>query len=311
MRSSVSVFLAFFLLCASFLCVCADAADPWTEDAPAGQVLYRQSFADVSDYAKSGLVTGTSTAEAAEIGIRDDALQIRSVDGGRAYILLPGVARGTSYTVEFSFRFTESGRENGSLAFLLTCRGAEPTNITSLVIRGNGTVDEFDEPDEDLVRAIRGGYWVDVAIPVEDGALHRMTMTVQKTGVSYELERASVLVLTPGTMGFSVRNTCAAVSDVWLVNGVDYTEKTGDTASYIVDRKAPEEQAQKSPAKTPEAPETPKTPGTAPPRQTDPAPPEHAPNTRDRLPGLGRVAALSVTSACALGCGFSVRRRRL
>ncbi|MBQ3708299.1 MAG: hypothetical protein II889_10370 [Clostridia bacterium] len=304
MRSSVCVFLAFLLLCASFFCVHAGAADPWTEDAPAGQVLYRQSFADVSDYAKSGLVTGTSTAEAAEIGIRDGALQVRSVDGGRAYTLLPTVTRGTSYTVEFSFRFTESGRVGGTLSFLLTCRGEEPTNITSLVIRGNGTVDDFSEPDDDLARAIKGGYWVDVAIPVEDGALHRMTMTVQSTGTSYELERASVLVLTPGSMGFSFRNTCAAISDIWLVNGVDYSEKTGDTTSYIVDREASGDKEQKTPAKTPEP---------APPKPADPAPPvpERSPNTRDHLPGYGMVAALSVTSACALGCGFSVRRHRV
>ena len=309
MRSRVCVILA-FLLCASFLSAFAGAAKPWTENTPAGEVLYRQSFADVSDYAKSGLVTGTATAEAAVLEIRDDALNVKCVDGGRAYTLLPQIARGTSYTVEFSFRFTESGRTSGTVGFLLTCRGEEPTNITALVIRANGTVDDFEEPDEELARAVGGGYWIDVSIPVKDNALHCMNMTVRDTGETYTLERASVLVLTPGAMGFSFRNTRAAISDVWIVNGVGYAEKTGDTASYIVDRttdtgvpkketKAEEKQAKKPAVKEPE-----KTT-----QKTDPSPPARSPNTRDRTPAM--VAALSVTSLCALGCGFSIRRRHL
>jgi len=198
MRSSVCVILAFLLLFASFLSSLALAAEPWSEDMPAGEVLYRQSFADVSDYAKSGLVTGTATAEKAEIAVKDGALIVRSVDGGRAYTLLPQIARGTSYTVEFSFRFTESGRENGTLAFLLTCRGEEPTNVTSLVIRANGTIDDFSEPDEAIARAIKGGLWVTIKIPIEDGALHRLLLVTEDAACA--VERTSVLVLTPGSM---------------------------------------------------------------------------------------------------------------
>ena len=317
MRSRVCVILA-FLLFASFFTAAAGAAEPWTEDTPVGEVLYRPSFADVADYEKSGFTTGTATAETAVIAVRDDALNVRCVDGGRAYTLLPQVARGNSYTVEFSFRFTESGRVNGTFAFLLTCRGEEPTNITALVIRGNGTVDDFDEPDEELARAVSGGYWIDVAIPVEDGALHRMTMTVRDTGASYSLERTSILVLTPGTMGFSFRNTCAAISDVWIVNGVDYAEKTGSFTSFVVDRiplgdptggKTAEGQKQKpEQTRKPETKPLPAEEAKKPPAG-NPSPPERSPNTRDRTPGM--VAALSVTSACALGCGFSVRKRRV
>lgn len=302
MRSSVCVILAFLLLFASFLSSLALAAEPWSEDMPAGEVLYRQSFADVSDYAKSGLVTGTATAEKAEIAVKDGALNVRSVDGGRAYTLLPQIARGTSYTVEFSFRFTESGRENGTLAFLLTCRGEEPTNVTSLVIRANGTIDDFSEPDEALARAIKGGLWVTVKIPIEDGALHRLLLVTEDAACA--VERTSVLVLTPGSMGFAFRNTCAALSDIWIVNGTGYAEKTGDLTSYAVDAEGESAGEEKPDAQKGTG--TKIEPQTAP-AKPDPSPPMKSPNTRDRIPGL--VAALSVTSVCALGCGFSVRRR--
>ena len=295
MRSRAFVLCMAVLLCAVSFFSSPVRADETAEAVPVGQILYHQSFADVSDYEKSGIRTGSSTAESAEISIKDDALRVRCVDGGRAYTLLPAVERGASYTVEFSFRFMESGRENGSVAWLLTCRGEEPTNITSLVIRGNGTVDDFSAPDEAVSKAIRGGLWITVTIPVEDGALHRMTLTSGED--SCTLERSSVLVIPSGGTGFTFRNTDAAISEIWTVNGVGYTEKSGDTASYATD----EHPVPTAPRKTP------RQPGGEPVRRP-PANGETAPNTRDRGAVYELAAAVSAGSVLTLGCGFSIRR---
>ena len=297
MRSRTFVLCMAVLLCVlSFFSSPARAAEPAeAETVPVGQILYHQSFADVSDYGKSGVRTGSSTAESAEISVKDDALRVRCVDGGRAYTLLPAVRKDSSYTVEFSFRFMESGRENGSVAWLLTCRGDEPTNITSLVIRGNGTVDDFSAPEEALSKAIRGGKWITVTIPVEDGALHRMTLASGED--SCTLERSSVLVIPSGGTGFSFRNTDAAISEIWIVNGVGYEEKTGDAASYATDERPVETAPPKKPAQ----------PGGDPVRHP-PANGETAPNTRDRGAVYELAAAISAGSFLALGCGFSSRR---
>lgn len=286
MRRIAELLSVFLLLTALFLS--SVGAAEWNESMAAGEILYHQSFADLHDYAKSGYMTGTSTADGADVKIKDGALSIRCMDGGRAYVLMPQVARGPSYTVEFTFRFTESGMENGSVAFLLTCRGGEPTNITSLVIRSVGTVDDFPDPDPDVAAAIRGGKTVTVEIPIEEGAVHRMKLTAGET--SCILERSDVLVIAQGSMGFSVRNDGAAITDVWVVNGCGYVEKTGDTASAVRQEK------------TPEQPEPP-------PKGNKPA--ETSPRTGERIRGrtYQQVAAVSGGAAVVLGCGLSRRRK--
>lgn len=223
----IALLLSVFLLLMS-LFVCPGTAAEWNEQMAAGEVLWHQSFADVSDYNKSGFTTGTSTAESATVAVKDDALQIRCMDGGRAYVILPAVKRGPSYTAEFTFRFTESGMENGSLSFLVNCRGEEPSNITAVVIRSTGTVDGFPDPEPAVADAIRKGRAVTVEIPIEAGAFHRVKLTAGD--VSCTLESSDLVMIAQESMGFAVRNYGAAITDVWIVNGCGYTEKTGDTA---------------------------------------------------------------------------------
>ena len=165
---SIAAALTVILLLATLFCVPAYGAVPWTDSAEPGEILFRQSFSDISDYAKCGWQTGTLTAEGASISVADGALAVKSLSG-RAYVLMPETKRGNDATVEFTFRFTESGTENGSLSVLLTCRGEEPTNVTSVVIRANGTVDDFSDLDEAIVKAIRSGSKIKVEIPIEDG----------------------------------------------------------------------------------------------------------------------------------------------
>ena len=83
------------------------------------------------------------------------------------------------------------------------------------------------------MKSIRRGYAATVTIPVEDGAVHTMTVRVGED--SYTVERSSVLVLREGGAGFSFRGTVAAVSEVYIVNGCGYAEKTGDASSYTVE----------------------------------------------------------------------------
>ena len=288
----IAILLSTLLLAVSFSMPFAGAAE-WNETMAAGEVLYRQSFADLFHYEKSGFRTGTSTSEGAAVEIRDGALQIRVLDGGRAYVMMPAVTRGPSYTAEFTFRFTQSGMENGSLSFLVTCRGEEPTNITSLVIRSDGTVDDFPAPSEEVSAAIRGGKTVTVEIPVEEGAVHRMKLTAGDA--SCTLERSDVLMINQGTMGFSVRNDGVAVTDVWVMNGCGYESKTGSTASAA--REDPEPVKEAPPGKS----------GSGAAVETG----ETAPKTgeKPRFKIYQQVAAVTGAGAVVLSCGLSRRRK--
>ena len=301
---SIAAALTVILLLATLFCVPAYGAAPWTEETPVGEILFHQSFADLSEFAKTGWTAGTSTAEGASVSVTDGMLAVKCRPG-RAYVIMPDVKRGTSYTVEFTFRFTESGMQNGSLSFLLTCRGEEPTNITSLVIRGSGQIDDFSAPDEEIAKAIQGGMKVTAEIPVEDGALHRMNLTAGDA--SCTVERSSVLMIAQERMGFAVRNTGAAVSEIWLVNGVGYEKKTGDTTSYAVEP---------DPVPSGEKPGGGKSGGSG--SGTDggggktPGPRETSPRTgdplRERSRVYGQVAVMS--GGCAvLICGFYRRRK--
>ncbi|MBQ3956225.1 MAG: hypothetical protein II680_10060 [Clostridia bacterium] len=296
MRRIARLLTVFLLLASLFVCSAPGTqAAVWSADMAAGEILYRQSFADLSDFDKSGWTKGTSASEKATVSVKDGAMRVRCMDGGRAYVLMPSVSRGTSYTVEFTFRFTESGMENGSLGFLLTCRGEEPTNITSLVIRSTGTVDDFPDPDPAVSAAIRGGKTVTVEIPVEEGAVHRMKLIAGDK--SCTLERTDVLVIAQGSMGFAVRNDGAAISDVWVVNGCGYEKKTGDDTSAVRDEPG---------AKTPSKPGSGGRGGGGQPSG------ETSPRTGDRTRAqtYQQVAAVTGGAAVILGCGLSHRNRR-
>ena len=304
---------AWFLIAAAalsfLLCLSAFAADPVFGELPAGQILFHQDYSEIESLAETGVKLGTLTPENAQLDLSAGELRVRAPGSGRTYLLLPEIAHGASYTVEFTFRITESGHENGSLACLLTCRGEEPTNITAVVIRGDGTIDDFTVPGE-LSAAIRNGSSVTVKIPVEEGSLH--LMTVSAGGETYELERSTVQMIPPGGFGFSFRNIAAAVSEVWVANGCGYTEMTGDDSSFVVEvvpgdgEKEPEEE----PVQTgePEIPDLPpviveEAETTADP---EPAQPELSPDTGDRRQAEG-ILLTAVALTASVGMGLSAR----
>lgn len=306
---------AWFLIAAAalsfLLCLSAFAADPVFGELPAGQILFHQDYSEIESLAETGVKLGTLTQENAQLDLSAGELRVRAPGSGRTYLLLPEIAHGASYTVEFTFRITESGHENGSLACLLTCRGEEPTNITAVVIRGDGTIDDFTVPGE-LSAAIRNGSSVTVKIPVEEGSLH--LMTVSAGGETYELERSTVQMIPPGGFGFSFRNIAADVSEVWVVNGCGYGEKTGDASSFTVEAAPAEEEPPEDPEKTGEAdaPDAPDAPDLPPAvveeAETSPAEPQEdepaaAPETGDSAQRAGAVLVpAALTGALGMLC---------
>ena len=198
------------------------AADP---EIAVGEVLYHQVFESGLSIERCGIRLGTAGSQAVYMNTSDDGLNISTYDTGRAYILLPKFYVTDSRTIEFSFRFDEKRTDNARLAVMLTCRGDEPTNITSVVFRAGGTVDGFTEPSDNIKQAISGGKTVDVKIPLDSGVLHEIT--VASEGEECILEKREVMVVSAGDLGFVLRNADATINDITVVSGVGYSEKTG------------------------------------------------------------------------------------
>ena len=190
-----------------------------------GEVLYHQDFSVESKLCESGIRIGTQSSENSEITCKGDTLEIKTFDRGRVYAILPDVARDAAYTVEFSFRFTVISEENGFISLILTCRGEEPTNISDVVFRANGTVDGFDAPCDMVQSAIRSGELVNVQIPVRNQVVNEIIMTAGE--YQCVVERDNIMVISDGQMGFSVRNASVELPEIYIVHGVGYAEKSG------------------------------------------------------------------------------------
>ncbi len=203
-------------------CVNISAAD---HEITPGKVLYHQDFADISDIAFSGIKIGTLSTDNAFINCPGECLSIRMYDRARVYMIMPHTKRANTYTVEFSFSFEPSSSSNGYIALMLTCRGDEPSNISYVLFRADGTVDDFESPAPELSAAIAAGETVNVTVPVENNILHEIHLTVGEN--TYTLNRDRVLVMSNENFGFAVRNTSVNVHEVYVVDGVGYTEKSG------------------------------------------------------------------------------------
>lgn len=190
-----------------------------------GEVLYHQVFADGLSIERCGIKLGTAGSQNVYMSTSDDGLNISTYDTERAYILLPKFYVTDSRTIEFSFRFDGKRTDNARLAVMLTCRGDEPTNITSVMFRAGGTVDGFSEPSDNIKQAIADGKTVDVKIPLESGVLHEITMA--SGGEECTLEKREVMVVSAGDLGFVLRNADATLNDITVVSGVGYSEKIG------------------------------------------------------------------------------------
>lgn len=207
-----------------------------------GEVLYHQDFADISDFSVSGILQGTLGSKTAVFDCSEDSLRIETKDNERVYLILPHTDVNDSYTVEFDFEFDEASSDNGYISYILTCRGSEPTNISSLTIRAGGSVDDFKPLDEALAGKISSGERITCRIPIENGVLHVVEF-ITSDGSKYSVERNSVLVTAEGERGFIVRNATVSVSEIFIVSGTDYTEKSGYYAENSYAGDAPDSNA--------------------------------------------------------------------
>lgn len=235
MKRFLAFLTALVILSACLICLNLPVL---ADEKTVGEVLYHQDFSVLSELEKSGIVRGTSSSENSHFTCAGEALELDTFDNERVYAIFPSTETEDSYTIEFDFAFSEIMSDNGYIGFLLTCRGTEPTNITALVIRANGTIDEFEEPDEALKKKIRDGEEIHVKIPIEKNVLHKIELIAG--GTAYTLERENVKVIDDGEMGFAVRNASVDVMEIYIVNGTGYTEKSGvyATESYAKDEVA-------------------------------------------------------------------------
>jgi len=226
----LSVLIALMLVLMSALSV--NAGDSFRIE---GEVLYHQDFSHESKFCESGIQIGTQSSKNSEMNCAGDTLKINTYDNGRVYVILPEISKEDSYTVEFSFRFSEIKASNGFISMILTCRGDEPSNISSVQIRADGTVDNFDVPCEKIGEAIRNGDLVNVQIPIYGKVLNEIIMTSGE--YRCVVERENILVIEDGNMGFAVRNASVEIPEIYVVHGVDYSEKFGYFAdsSYAED----------------------------------------------------------------------------
>lgn len=190
-----------------------------------GYVLYHQSFDSDVNLGSCDISLGSVGSQTVDMYITDDGLKIDTEDSERAYILLPDISTSGSRTIEFSFRFDSKESDNARLAFILTCRGSEPTNVTSVVFRAGGTIDDFSDPIDEIKDAISNGETINVKIPLESGILHEVIL--ESGDSACIVENREVKLIEGGNHGFVLRNADVTIDDVYIVNGVDYDEKSG------------------------------------------------------------------------------------
>ncbi len=215
------------MIAAAALCAVTVAAGKPTYDV--GEVVYHQDFADVSLVPATGITKGTAGTDGAVFTVENGQFAIDTYDNGRVYAILPPSERTPSFTMEVTFAFDKDSADNGYLGIMLTCSGKEPGNISQVIFRAKGAVDDFGAVSDGLAADIRAGKPVHVVIPVENGVVQKLTITAGEH--TEELQRESIMVIGGGNKGFSARNAGVNIGEIYIVNGVDYTEKTGRYAT--------------------------------------------------------------------------------
>ncbi len=222
-RRVVSIVLA-FCLCAFLL------SDVSAGDALDGTVFFAQRYADFTDPQETGIRFGTGGGSAA-LSL-EDGLSVSAADDRKVYLLLPDLPEGIgtdTYTVEFTFRFTEIFADNGYFGFLMTAKGGVPSNRTELILRAAGSSDGIGTFSEAFSSAMVDGEWVFVTVPVLDGMMYEVNV---RCGDAEEtLVLPAVKMIADGSRGFVLRNASALVDSVAVVSGVGYTKKLGAYAS--------------------------------------------------------------------------------
>ena len=196
-----------------------------------GEVLYHQDFGSLSlmHTEVTGIRKGTNSSPDSMLWLNNSALYMITNDDLRTYALLPEIPWTESYTIEFDFWLCDPLSTRGYLAFMLTCWGEEPSNITSLVIRADGTIDDFGTLSPEMTEILQKQQeMIHVEIPIENGILYEVTLSAGDTECT--LQRESLRRIAEGGRGFCIRNTSAAIGEIYIVNGTGYTAKNGELA---------------------------------------------------------------------------------
>lgn len=213
---AVCVFLAFF--------VCFTVSV--SAMAVSGEVIYRQNFSDVSSLEAAGIVEGGRNTDTSAVGITNASLELSDPAGDRTFALLPFYNSYSDYTVRFRFSFTEAVRQSGYVSLILTSKGDAPDNITAVKIRADGECEGFSPMGQRLMHAFKKGEEISVTVPISDGVLDSMVLSAD--GISETLVIDNIVNVVEGNIGFCVRNATVRISEIAVIDGVGYTEETGD-----------------------------------------------------------------------------------
>lgn len=223
-----AAFLALALLFAAAL-VPLSATDPFSSVSE-GEVLFASRYADYASLRDTGVYFGTLSWSGASAALRDGEL-IVSTDDRKSYLLLPATdSWPDTYTVRYSFRFTDITAPNAYCAFLLTSWGDAPSNRTELTVRAAGSVDGFGACSDALAAAIADGQTLTVTVPILHGMLHEVTLAAGDETQTLRLDR--VRSIAEGNRGFALRSASVAVSSVEVFCGADISSPSGYFASH-------------------------------------------------------------------------------
>lgn len=232
MRAFSELLLALLLVvCLVFsgaFCVSASSPDPLP-----GEVLFAARYTDYSSVAETGMRLGTSSWEDAFLVLKDGELWIGASSDRKTYLLLPSVfSCGDTYTITYTFRFTDVLAENGYCGLILTSRGDAPSNRTELIFRSDGSVDGYGTASG-MAAAAAASENVSVTAIVQRGFLIQFWVQCGDETTVFSLTH--LVRIDEGGRGFVLRNASASFSSVEVIHGVDYPEKNGYYAmhSYV------------------------------------------------------------------------------
>lgn len=206
------------------------ASDTYTD----GEVLFAARYGDYKSLRDTGVRLGTSSWEESRVSLADGYLRIHSSSDQKTYLLLPEeIPHTDTYTVVFTFRFSEVAEERGYCGFLLSASGDAPSNRTELLFRANGESDKTGQFGDGICTALADGEEVRMEISVRHSMLTEITAVAGDVSETLKLE--NVRAVPTGRRGFVFRNASCDIREIKIVCGVGYEKETGFYAenSYI------------------------------------------------------------------------------
>jgi hypothetical protein len=206
------------------------ASDTYTN----GEVLFAARYGDYTSLRDTGVRLGTSSWEGSRLSLVDGYLRIHSSSDQKTYLLLPEeIPHTDTYTVVFTFRFSEVAEERGYCGFLLSASGDAPSNRTELIFRANGESDKTGQFGDGICTALADGEEVRMEISVRHSMLTEITAVAGDVSDTLKLE--NVRAVPTGRRGFVFRNASCNIREIKIVCGVGYEKETGFYAenSYV------------------------------------------------------------------------------